>query len=375
MTSENSLQNRGKLKKQGATTKKKSKFTKAFWKIEPDALDFKTYKAEVQATIGKLYLDEAPEKAQKYFEDALSVLENNFELEPEMEIHYSGLKKVLNNLIKLFKNREEHEKAVEMYSKLLAVQQRMLDLNPEEWEYRKDLAATYTSLALFYSERGDIEQETHYHRLALDIHEKVLEESSDDPEVLRRFIIGLYLLGSTLKLGEEARGKESGIVKEYLELAQKAENKLLAANPELTGDQELFAEIAEKMGIALRENEMYEEAIEEFERSLAIREKLHEKNPDDLNYLTVLEGTFYQMGITFLAQPDLEKAKETLEKAMNLNAKLLETDSEDFDYLTRASMILEKYSSVLEKMGKSEEAAQYLTKAEEINAKLKEGYE
>ena len=361
----------GEIEKARSYYEKEIEIYESLLEKEPDALDFKTYKAEVQATIGKLYLDEAPEKAQKYFEDALSVLENNFELEPEMEIHYSGLKKVLNNLITLFKNREEHEKAVKMYSKMLAAQQRMLDLNPEEWEYRKDLAATYTSLALFYSERGDIEQETHYHRLALDILEKVLEEFSDDTESLRRFILGIYLLGSTLKLGEKSRGKESSIVKEYLELAQKAEEKLQIINPEITGDQELFAEIAEKMGIALRENERYEEAIEEFERSLAIREKLHEKNPGDLNYLTVLEGTFYQMGITFLAQPDLEKAKETLENAMNLNAKLLETYPEDFDYLTRASMILEKYSSVLEKMGKSEEAAQYLKKSEEINTRLK----
>ncbi|HII81120.1 MAG TPA: cytidylate kinase-like family protein [Methanosarcina sp.] len=41
----------------------------------------------------------------------------------------------------------------------------------------------------------------------------------------------------------------------------------------------MIAELAEKMGIALRENELYEEAIEEFKLSLAIREKLHEKNP------------------------------------------------------------------------------------------------
>jgi tetratricopeptide (TPR) repeat protein len=179
----------------------------------------------------------------------------------------------------LFKNLEEYEKAVEMFRKLFAVQQRMLDLDPEEWEHGKDLAATYTSLALLYSERGDIEQEAHYHRLALDIHEKLLEKSSEDLEDLSRHIIGLYLLGSTLKLGEEARGKESSIVKEYLELAQKAEKKLQAVKPETIGDQELIAELAEKMGITLRENEMYEEAIEEFERSLAFRKKLHEKTP------------------------------------------------------------------------------------------------
>jgi len=337
---------------------------------EPDALDFKTYKAEIQANIGMLYLDEDPEKAQKYLEDSLSVLENNFELEPDEEIHYSGLKTVINNLITLFKNRKEHEKAVEIYSKLLAAQQRMLDLNPKDREYQKELAATYTSLALLYSEIGDVKQESHYHRLSLDILEKLFEESSDDLELLQRFIAGLYILGSILKLGAGARGNESRIVKEYIELAQKAESKLQALKPGTIGDQELIAEIAEKMGISFRENEMYEEAIEEFKRSLAIREKLHEKNPENLNYLTVLEGTFHQLGITFLAQTDLEKAKEALEKAMNLNARLLETDPEDFNYLARSSMIFETYSSVLKNMGKSEEAAKYLAKAEEINAKL-----
>lgn len=365
----------GEIEKARSYYEKEIEIYESLLEKKPDALDFKTYKAEIQDAIGNLYIDEEPEKAQKYFEDALSVLENNFELEPEMEIHYSRLKKVLNNLITLFKNREEYGKAVEMYDKLLTAQQRMLDLNPDEWEYRKDLAATYTSLALFYSERGDIEQMTHYHRMALDIHGKILEEYSDDPEGLCRFITGLYLLGSTLKLGEKARGKESDVVNEYLELAQKADEKLRTVKPEIIGDKELIAEIAEKMGIVLRENEMYEKAIEEFERSLAIREKLHEKNPENRNYLTILEGTYYQMGITFLAQANLEKAKEALEKAMNLNAKLLETDSEDFNYLGRASMIFEKYSSVLEKMGKSEEAAQYLKKAEEINTRLEEGSE
>jgi len=303
------------------------------------------------------------------------VLENNFELEPKMEIHYSGLKEVLNNLITLFKDRKEYEKTVEMYDKMLAAQQRMIDLKPEEWDYRKDLAATYTSLALLYSEKGDLEKEVHYHRLSLDILEKLVEKYSDDPEELCRFMTGLYVLGSTLKLGEENQGKESDIVNEYLELAQKADEKLQVVKPEIIGDKELLAEIAERMGIALRENEMYEKAIEEFKSSLAIRKKLHEKNPENRNYLTVLEGTYYQMGITFLAQANLEKTKEALEKAMSLNAKLLETDSEDFNYLGRASMIFEKYSSVLEKMGKSEEAAQYLKKAEEINTRLEEDSE
>jgi tetratricopeptide (TPR) repeat protein len=275
----------------------------------------------------------------------------------------------------LFENREEYEKAADVYSKLLAVQQRMFDLNPEEIVYMKDLAVTYTSLEFFHFKRGDIEQGAHYHRLALEIYEKLLEECSDDPEALQRFIIGFYLMGPSLKFGAESREKEDGIGKDYLELAKKAEKKLLAIKPEILGEQELMAEIAEKMGISFREKEMYEDAIEEFERALAIRKKLHEKNPEELNYLTVLESTFYQMGITFLAQANLEKAKEALEKAMNFNAKLLETDSEDFDYLTRSSMILEKYSSVLEKMGKAEEAAQYLTQAEEISTKLEEDYE
>ena len=246
---------------------------------------------------------------------------------------------------------------------------------PKNGNTGKTSRSTYTSLALLYSERGDIEQETHYHRLALDIHEKILEESSDDPEFLHRFIIGISFLRSSLKLDAESKGKESGIIKEYLELAQKAENKFHAVNPEIMGEQELLAEIAEQMGISFSENEMYKEAIEEFELSLVIREKLHEKNPENQNYLTVLEGTFYQMGLTFLAQEDLEKAKEAFEKAMNLNAKLLETDPEDFDYLARSSMIMEKYSNVLENMGKTEEAAQYLAKAEEIYAKLEDGYE
>jgi tetratricopeptide (TPR) repeat protein len=303
------------------------------------------------------------------------VLKNNFELEPEMDIHYSGFKEVLNNLITLFKGRKEYEKAVEMYDKMLAAQQRVIDLKPDEWEYRKDLAATYTSFALLYSEKGDLEKEAHYHRLSLDILEKVVEKYSDDPEELCRFVTGLYVLGSTLRLGEKNKEKESSIVNEYLELAQKADEKLQVVKPEIIREKELLAEITERMGIALRENEMYEKAIEEFKSSLAIREKLHEKNPENLNYLTVLESTYYQMGITFLATENLEKAKEALEKAMNLNAQLLETDSEDFDYLSRASMIFEKYSDVLEKMGKSEEAAQYLKKAEEINTRLEEDSE
>lgn len=176
-------------------------FPESFWKKMKISTicSLPSTKAQIQANIGNLYLDEDPEKAQKYFEDALSVLENNFEMEPDEEIHYSGLKTVLNNLITVFKNQKEYEKAVEMYSKLLSFQQRMLELDPEDREYTKELAATYASLALLYSEKGDIEQESHYHRLALDILEKLLEESSDDPEFLQRFTVGLYILGSTLK--------------------------------------------------------------------------------------------------------------------------------------------------------------------------------
>jgi len=337
---------------------------------EPDAPDYMACKAEIQVAIGKLYLENDPETARKYFEEAFPVLEKALELEPGEKVHYLRFRKVLNNFINLFKKIEDYEKAVETYSKLLAVQKRMIDLNPEERGYEKELAATYTTLSFLHSEKGDIEQEAHYQRLAFDIYEKILKEAPDDPLFLQGFVNELYFNRLSLDFRAKTRGEESDIARNYLELAKKAEEKLRAIKPEKREEQELYAEINEKMGISYREREMYREAIEELERSLAIRKKLHENYPKNENYITVLEGTFYQMGLTFLAKTDMEKAKEAFEEAMNLNAKLLESDPEDFDFLARSSMILDKYSNVLEKMGETEEAAKYRSKAEQINADL-----
>ncbi|MBI5424986.1 MAG: toll/interleukin-1 receptor domain-containing protein [Opitutae bacterium] len=224
-------------------------------------------------------------KALEYYERSLAVREQLVEANPQSAPAQRDVSVSLNKLADFLAQRGQTgdgKKALEYYERSLAVREQLVEANPQSAPAQRDVSVSLNKLANFLASRGlagDGEKALGYCQRSLAVAEQLAEASPQSAQAQRDVVVGLLKLADYLaQRGQTGDGKKA---LEYYEQSLAVLERLAEANPQSAQAQRDVSVSLSKLADYLARRGQAgdgEKALGYYERELAICERLAEAN-------------------------------------------------------------------------------------------------
>ncbi|MFO0829352.1 MAG: serine/threonine-protein kinase [Phycisphaerales bacterium] len=245
-------------------------------------------------------------------------------------------------------NLGDREGARKSFLKSVEIRERLVASEPNNDAFRLSLVRARNQVASL-----DFAQARYAEALAafedgLRVRRDVLTHTPDDPARVREVGISHQWIGNVHRaMAEEAeREKRPDDAKKELERALAAYREYIAilesvAKPDDPGSQRDLSVGHEKVGDILGDMGRHDEAIEQFNRSLAIRTKLYEAHPDNSESVADLTAAHGKVGARLLALKRPEDAAPHLQRSYELSRDAVKADPQNV--LARTNLVVGEY--------------------------------
>ena len=266
-------------------------------------------------------------RALEYLNNLSLEADNNPELMLELSIAYRKIGDIQGDPYQA--NMGKTSDAADSYQKSLEMQEKLLSKAPEDVNLHKEILMTASHLGdIFFSQGKFSESEDAFQRAirsAIFVAENEPQNTTVNNNLAFLYRRLSWILGDSENVSEKP---------DYFELARKYSEQALASNPEdedtLSNAVEIYGNIGNRLG-----NPDYNdlgkpaEALVYLQKSLSLRQKLADRNPDSNQHQNSLGIGFKDLGDVFLAQGKIKEANEYYEKALAIHRKLAEKDGKN----------------------------------------------
>ncbi|MBI5424988.1 MAG: toll/interleukin-1 receptor domain-containing protein [Opitutae bacterium] len=235
---------------------------------------------EIEATIGRL------DRAERFLMTAMEITEKALATNPSNTLAQRDVSLSLINLADYLASRGQAgdgEKALGYYERSLAVTERLAEANPQSAQAQRDVSVSLNKLADFLARRGqagDGEKALGYYERSLAVRERLAEANPQSAQAQRDLSVSLEKLADFLAQRGQAGDGENALG--YYERSLAVRERLAEANPQSAQAQRDVSVSLNKLADFLARRGQAgdgEKALGYYERSLAVRERLAEANP------------------------------------------------------------------------------------------------
>ncbi len=176
------------------------------------------------------------------------------------------------------------EQALGYYQRSLEVRERLADANPDSAEAARDVSVSLERLGDFLSRRGqagDAEQALGYYQRSLEVRERLADANPDSAQAARDVSVSLNNLGDFLSRRGQSGDAEQALG--YYQRSLEVRERLADANPDSAQAARDVSVSLERLGDFLSRRGQAgdaEQALGYYQRSLEVRERLADANPD-----------------------------------------------------------------------------------------------
>lgn len=293
-------------------------------------------------------------RALEYLNSLSAEVDNDPELLLELSIAYRKVGDIQGETYQA--NTGDTKGSEESYRKSLEMQEQLLSTSPEDLKIHQEVLQTASQLGdNFFSQGKNTEAENAFKR-AVDSALFVAEKEPQNHWINSSLAFN-YLRLSWIINDKENRGNEP----DYFELARQFSEKSLASNPEDDYSMAIANEIYSNIGNQLGNPDYNDlgkpaEAMIYIQKSLTLRQKLVEKNPESYSSQNVLGIGYKDVGDIFLAQKKVVEAIENYEKALSIHQKLAENDEKNVNMQGTIAFDLNKLGNALLQNGEIEKS-------------------
>jgi formylglycine-generating enzyme required for sulfatase activity len=237
-------------------------------------------------------------------------------------------------------------KAQEKYQRSREIHERLLEQNPQSAEAVRDVAASLNNVGDFLSRRGQPEKALENYLRSLEVRERLLEQNPQSAEAARDLAVSLNNVGDCLsRRGQPGDGGKA--LENHLRSLEVLE-QLLHQNPQSAEAARYLAVSLNNVGDCLSRRGQPgdgEKALENYLRSLDVRERLLEKNPQSAEAARDLAVSLNNVGdcLSRRGQPgDGEKALENYQRSLEVLERLLQQKPQSAEAARDVSASLNK---------------------------------
>jgi len=311
------------------------------------------------------------EKALENYQRSLEVCERLLEQNPQSA---QAARDVSVSLIKVgdFLSRRgqagDGEKALENYQRSLEVCERLLEQNPQSAEAARDVSVSLNKVGDFLSRRGqagDGEKALENYQLSLEVCERLLEQNPQSAQAARDVSVSLIKVGDFLSRRGQAGDGEKAL--ENYQRGLEVCERLLKQNPQ-------SAEAARDVSVSLNKVGDFlslrgqagdgEKALENYQRSLEVCERLLEQNPQSAEAARDVSVSLERVGDSLLRRcqaGDGEKALELQQRAVEIGMALFTSNRQSVFYGRTLAVSLFLAFQRAQGVGQEKKAIEYLS--------------
>ncbi len=298
---------------------------------------------------------------EKMVTDSLEYLDNlsqepgdNPELLKELSVAYRKVGDIQGDPFN--SNIGQSSGALESYQKAFQLQERLLEANPGDVNMQREFGSTAYQIADSYYSLGNNEEALKAYRRAQSAY-KIVSESDPANSRWKTSLASLYERSSLILFvqGADRAGTDD------FNIAQQFNDEALFAAPEDSYVLLVCAQIYSSIGNNLGNPDFNDagkpnEALEVLEKSLLIRKKLAEREPDKVMHQSNLGISFKDIGDIYLAKGNAAKAIENYRKALAIHQAIADKDTKDAFAQGVVAYDLNKLGNALRANGEIENA-------------------
>ena len=307
--------------------------------------------------------------AMTAYQQTLAILEPLVQDYPTVAEYQNRLAKTHNNIGRLLRESGQQQEALAAFRRALAIRQRLVRDHPGDVEFRYDLAIHLHNIALMLNDTGQPEEALPTYQQSLEIREKLAKLNPDVADFQHELATVLHNIGN-LQLN-------NGDLEEAMSANQRALaiRKRLVRNhpehPEIAAYQRGLAISYGGVGSHLAAIGQVEEARENYQQALAIRQRLVREHPSVTEYQSELSDSHHNIGLLLhhkFGQSD--EALASLRQSLKILERLVEIHPIVIEYQDRLAGSYHNLGHLLGQTGKTEEGLTVFRKALAIRQRL-----
>ena len=259
------------------------------------------------------------------------------------------------------------DQAWRYYRHSLELREQLLAANPESAQAARDVSVSLIRLGDFLTTRGkagDAEQALAHYQRRLEISERLLAANPESVQAARDVAVSFNHLGDFLASRSKAGDAEQALAHYQRDL--EISERLLGTNPESAQAERDVSFSLEQMGDFLTNRGQVgdvEQALAHYQRSLEIRERLFEANPESAQAARDVSFSLERLG-DFLTRRgkagDADQALAHYQRGLEIRERLLGANPESAQAARDVSLSLNKLGGFLTSRGKAGDADQAL---------------
>ena len=301
--------------------------------------------------------------------DKLAVESNDDRaIQRELGTAYERIGKIQGN--SYFSNLGDTDGAMSSYRRSLEIRQRLADMEPENLEYQYDLAISHRGVGDMFYTMDDLQNGLRSYESSLAILERITTEQPDDLKYLSSLADVLSRRGDIKGMtGYANLGDTAGAVENYQRVVALAEKLTLAApdNLEYRGDYATrlfyFARLQSSTGDL-------KGALISGRKSIELLEGLVAANPDDAAYESRLMASLNSMRPTLLAEGQIKEAVENARRVVKTLERLSADDPQNSNIRRSLGVSYGSLGTCLVQTKDTAEAIQYFRRSLAIAEEL-----
>lgn len=266
-------------------------------------------------------------RALEYLNTLSSEAGDNPELLLELSIAYRKVGDIQGD--PFMANTGNISEANESYKKSFELQEKLISKSPNDLNLHKEILITLRQLGDNYYGQGKTSEAEKSYQRAVEAATYLNEKEPQNLATINNLAFLYLRLSWAVANSPNISDKQK-----YFGLAQKYSDHSLALNPEdqygLVIAIEIYSNIGNNLGNPnYNDQGKPEEALPYLQKSLELRQKKADHNPESNNNQSLLGSGFRDLADILLAQGKVKEAIENYEKALNIHRNLAEKDNKD----------------------------------------------
>jgi tetratricopeptide (TPR) repeat protein len=262
-----------------------------------------------------------------------------------------------------------YDDSARSYDEALRIFRALAEQEPAEPRYQQGTASVLDSMGALCAERGQLDEAVKYHEQSVEIHERLVNDQPENTQRKFRLSVSYGNLGGPLALMRR------------FDEALAAHNKRLALLRELVQQRGPHKQYAETIGTTLNaigdvyrlnrsESGWFEQAVAAYNEARAIQELLVRDHPTSIAAQSNLANTLINTGQVYKWHKDYADALQAFDESILLFEKLVGTNPEGINDLSALGMAYAEKGRALVGLKRSDEAVAQYEKAVAAHKRL-----
>ena len=267
-------------------------------------------------------------RALEYLNMLSQEVDNNPKLLFELAVAYRKVGEIQGD--PYFSSIGQSSAALQSLQKSLEIQEKLIKIKPEEFDLHKQIGITAFQLGdNYYLTQNNFDEALKHYRRSQTAYEIVSLARPQEAKWKSALALIYVRFASVL-----TKQKEYAAATENFKNAQKLNDESLAIDSENLYVMSSCAEIYSNIGNSLGNPDYNDlgktdEALEVLQKSLAIRKRLSEREPNNTLYKNFVGISLKDIGDVYLAKGEVAKAIENYSAALSIHQTIANKDAKD----------------------------------------------